>query len=78
MWRAWIGAARVRVVKRIHRCAATEVDPVTALRDLPIPRTLLQSFGHGDCGVYAEVTADGEIAVGDAISDDGRQRTDDR
>ena len=71
-------SARAKVVKRIQRCAATEVDPVTAVRDLPIPRTLLQSFGHGDCGVYAEVTADGEIAVGDAISDDGRQRTDDR
>jgi MOSC domain-containing protein len=86
-WPAWhefsllgreirIGSARARIVKRIQRCAATEVDPATALRDLPIPRTLLQSFGHGDCGVYAEVIADGEIKVGDAISDDGR-RTDD-
>jgi uncharacterized protein len=60
-------AARVKVVKRIQRCAATEVDPATAARDLPIPRTLLQRFGHGDCGVYAEVVADGEIAVGDAV-----------
>jgi uncharacterized protein len=86
-WPAWhefsllgreigIGSARVRIAKRIQRCAATEVDPATAARDLPIPRTLLQSFGHGDCGVYAEVIADGEIKVGDAISDDGR-RTDD-
>jgi MOSC domain-containing protein len=69
-------AASVKVVKRIQRCAATEVDPATAARDLPIPRALLQNFGHGDCGVYAEVIADGEVAVGDAISDDGR-RTDD-
>src|SRR5437868_4511760 len=62
-------AARVKIVKRIQRCAATEVDPLTAARDLPIPRTLLQSFGHGDCGVYAEVVADGEIAVGDAVAE---------
>ncbi len=63
-------AARVRIVKRIQRCAATEVDPQTGIRDLPIPKRLLQVFGHGDCGVYAEVIADGEIAIGDQISDD--------
>jgi len=62
-------AARVKIVKRIRRCAATEVDPVTAARDLPIPSTLLRAFGHGDCGVYAEVVADGEIAVGDAVQE---------
>jgi MOSC domain-containing protein len=64
-------AARVRIVKRIRRCAATEVDPRTAARDLPIPGTLLQSFGHGDCGVYAEVVAAGEIAPGDAVEEMG-------
>jgi uncharacterized protein YcbX len=62
-------AASVKIVKRIVRCAATEVDPVTAARDLPIPRTLLQAFGHADCGVYAEVTAGGEIAVGNAVTE---------
>ena len=30
--------ARLKVVKRIVRCAATEVDPDTGIRDLPIPR----------------------------------------
>jgi hypothetical protein len=39
------------------------------VRDLPVPRTLVQAFGHGDCGVYAEVTADGEIAVRDAVAE---------
>jgi uncharacterized protein YcbX len=77
-WPAWsefdlldkplaIGKARARVVKRIVRCAATNVDPVTAARDMEIPQTLQRSFGHGDCGIYAEVTADGEIAIGDTI-----------
>lgn len=60
-------AVRLKVVKRIVRCAATEVDPQTALRDLPIPKTLTARFGHGDCGVYAEVVTAGEIAVGDRI-----------
>ena len=62
-------AARAKIVKRTERCAATEVDPRTAARDLPIPRTLLQRFGHGDCGVYAEVVADGQIAVRDAVAE---------
>ena len=61
-------AARLKIVKRIVRCAATEVDPETGMRDLPIPRTLAQAFGHGDCGVYGEVVRGGEIAVGDAIA----------
>jgi len=59
---------RLRVVKRIQRCAATEVDPDTGIRDLPIPRTLIENFDHADCGVYAEVLAAGDIAIGDGIT----------
>jgi hypothetical protein len=79
-WPAWhefellgrklaIGAARLKVVKRITRCAATDVDPDTGLRDLTIPKTLFEDFGNTDCGVYAEVTAGGDIKVGDAIGE---------
>ena len=60
--------ARVKVVKRIQRCAATDVDPETGIRDLTIPRTLLENFDHTDCGVYAEVIAAGEVTVGDLIN----------
>ena len=78
-WPAWhefdlvghdiaIGAgARLGVVKRIVRCAAIDVDPVTGMRDLSIPQALLHSFGHADCGVYGEVIRAGEIAVGDEV-----------
>ena len=61
------GGARLKVIKRIVRCAATNVDPETGVRDLSIPDTLMRSFGHADCGVYAEVVAGGEVAVGDAV-----------
>jgi uncharacterized protein YcbX len=64
-------AARLRVIKRIERCAATNVEPYTGIRDLNIPRALMQRFDHADCGVYAEVIAPGEIAVGDAITTAG-------
>jgi hypothetical protein len=61
-------SARLRVVKRIVRCAATEVDPDTGIRDLEIPRTLMKTYGHADCGVYAEVIGDGEIAADDPVA----------
>ncbi len=78
-WPAWhefdllgaelsVGGARLKVVKRIVRCAATNVDPTTGIRDMTIPKTLLQTFGHADCGIYAEVIAGGGIATGDALS----------
>jgi uncharacterized protein YcbX len=64
-----IGAqACAKVVKRIVRCAATNVEPGTGIRDLDIPSTLLRHLGHADCGIYAEVTVGGAIATGDAVS----------
>src|SRR5207253_10480105 len=73
-WPAWaefdllgrevtIGPARLKIVKRIQRCAATDVDPDTGIRDLHIPTTLMRSFGHADCGIYAQVIDGGEIAL---------------
>ncbi|MGC1564326.1 MAG: MOSC domain-containing protein, partial [Bradyrhizobium sp.] len=78
-WPAWsetellertlaIGEVRLKVVKSIVRCAAINVDPETALRDLDIPHTMMRQFGHADCGIYAEVIAGGTIGVGDAIA----------
>lgn len=58
---------RLKITKRIPRCAATEVDPATGARDLPIPRALREAFGHVDCGIYAEVIEGGPIAPGDKV-----------
>lgn len=52
---------------RIDRCAATNVNPATAERDLTLPRSLLQTYGHPDCGVYMRVIEGGELAAGMAI-----------
>ena len=62
------GKVRLKVVKRIVRCAATNVDPVTAARDLNIPKTLMQTFNHMDCGIYAEVIEGGDIAAGNTVT----------
>ncbi len=77
-WPAWreldllgreiaLGDARLKIVRRTKRCAATNVDPETGMRDLAIPDTLMRHLGHTDCGVYAEVIAGGDIAVGDEL-----------
>jgi hypothetical protein len=82
-WPAWrefdllgatvaVGAARLKFVKRIVRCAATNVDPDTGIRDLTIPATLAKTFGHMDCGVYADVVTGGEIAASDAVEEVSR------
>ncbi|WP_417518977.1 MOSC domain-containing protein [Minwuia sp.] len=63
-----IGAARLRIVARIDRCAATNVDPDTGERDMQIPKVLQSGFGHMDCGVFAEVIEGGEIAEGDEFA----------
>lgn len=71
---AWIGRrvrigadAVLRVTKRIVRCAATEVDPATGIRDMDIVRTLQRSFDHADCGIYAELVSPGIVRPGDPI-----------
>jgi len=78
-WPAWhefdmlgqtlaIGDVRLKVVKRIQRCAAVNVDPDTAIRDLEIPAALQRRLGHADCGIYAEVIAPGTLRVADEIT----------
>jgi uncharacterized protein YcbX len=63
-----IGAVRLRVVKSIQRCAATEVDPETAVRDIDVPDALYRLTGEDDCGIYAEVLSAGRIAAGDPFT----------
>jgi uncharacterized protein len=66
-----LGAARLRVVSPITRCAATQVNPATAARDLDIPAALDRNFGHINMGIYAEVISAGEIMVGDELLEPG-------
>lgn len=62
-----VGDAKLRIVRRIPRCPATDVDPASGARDMTIPRTLMAAFGHADLGIYAEVTAGGAITIGDDV-----------
>lgn len=78
-WPAWseldlvgktlrIGDAAFEVFKRTERCAATNVDPSTGVRDLKIPSFLSRTYGHTDFGVYARVMKGGTVGVGDRVA----------
>ncbi|MCH9808249.1 MAG: MOSC domain-containing protein [Alphaproteobacteria bacterium] len=63
-----MGGARFEVLDRTLRCAATGVNPQTAVRDVAVPAILERNWGHSDFGIYATVSAPGEIAIGDTLS----------
>eukprot|EP01037_Dinobryon_pediforme_P014311 gene14311-14434_t len=62
-----IGSVELEVTKRIERCAATNVNPANATRDMNIPNTLMRAFGHTDCGIYARITKSGQIGLQDNV-----------
>lgn len=79
-WPAWVendwtdrdlmvGWARARVFKPIVRCAATHVDPVTAIADQDVVKALFDNYGHMFCGIYISVTAPGAVGLGDAVTE---------
>jgi uncharacterized protein YcbX len=62
-----LGPVRVRGAFPTVRCAATEVDPATGRRDLPVPQLLSRTYGHDVMGFYVQVVGDGDLAVGEAL-----------
>lgn len=63
-----LGGIRVHGIKRTERCAATTVNPKTAIRDVMIPAVLMRTYGHADCGIYVGIDTSGRIAVGDPVA----------
>lgn len=61
------GGVDFRITKRVVRCAATEVNPETAERDIDVPEAIWRKTGESDLGVYARVVAAGRIAEGDGV-----------
>ena len=61
------GDVLLRVVRRTNRCPATSVNPDNGTRDINLPVAIRKYRNHGDCGVYAEVLADGRLQPGSTI-----------
>jgi len=79
-WPAWVendwsgrdlmvGWARAKVFKPIVRCAATHVDPTTAVCDLDIVKALFDHYGHMLCGIYIQMATAGRVSLGDAVTE---------
>lgn len=62
-----LGETRLKVDRRNSRCAATNVNPTTAARDLTLPGTLRKLYGHTDLGIYVLVDQGGKIQCGDGV-----------
>jgi uncharacterized protein YcbX len=63
-----IGDVRARVVMRTPRCAATNVNPVTAERDMALPATMMERYGHRELGIYLQILDGGIIAPGATVT----------
>jgi GntR family transcriptional regulator/MocR family aminotransferase len=62
-----LGDVLFRVDRRNGRCGATNVNPVTAERDMDIPGSLRKRYGHKDLGVYLVARSSGKVVVGDDV-----------
>lgn len=62
-----LGTAELEIIKRIERCAATDVDPAAGIRDVGMVAALERAYGHHDCGIYARITKAGMIRTGDRL-----------
>lgn len=62
-----IGGVGLKGVHATVRCAATNVDPQTAARDMEIPATLMKLRGNADLGLYAQIESPGTIRPGDHL-----------
>ena len=62
-----IGEAVFQGAKKIERCAATNVNPDTADKDMNIPLQLRKTYGHFDMGIYVDVIQGGQIRQSDRL-----------
>ncbi len=62
-----LGDTFAEVRQRNGRCAATNVNPVTGVRDRDVPGRLRAEFGHKDLGVYLKLRHAGVLRMGDPV-----------
>ncbi|MEM7069384.1 MAG: MOSC domain-containing protein [Pseudomonadota bacterium] len=62
-----VGEILFEVVMKTKRCPATEVNPVTAERDVRVPYLLKKHYDHFDMGVYMIAKSNGMISLKDKV-----------
>ena len=63
----FVGECVLEVFKKTQRCAATNVNPENAIRDINIPNEISTHYGHLDLGVYARVIKSGLVKISDKL-----------
>ena len=62
-----VGECVLEIFKKTQRCAATNVNPENAIRDINIPNEINTHYGHLDLGVYARVVKTGLVSISDKL-----------
>ena len=62
-----LGQAELKVMEPVGRCAAINVDPVTAVRGPNYVQEMQTHFGHSDLGIFAKITKGGTVRPGDIL-----------
>ena len=70
-----LGEAELEFTRPVRRCAATAVNPISGVRDIPVNRLLAEQFGHGYFGMYGQVVRSGAISKGDVLKRIGPAKT---
>lgn len=63
-----IGTVKLKIISKIFRCPAVDVNPTTAERDTDLNSLLKQHYDHRHMGIYAMVEQSGTITKADKIT----------
>ncbi len=63
-----VGEVRLKITGRIGRCATTEVNPSSGVRDADVVGFLGEEFGHKYLGVLAVIERGGTLRIHDPIT----------
>jgi uncharacterized protein YcbX len=63
-----LGTVLCKGARLTRRCPATEVNPDNAIRDINVPRELMDSYGHIHLGIYLSVIKGGVLRIGDTVA----------
>ena len=63
-----MGAAAIKIIDDVERCAAINVDPATATRQSDNLAKMRRHFGHSHLGVFGRVITPGTVQCGDKVT----------
>ncbi len=65
-----VGSAVIKIVERVGRCSAINIQPKTANKPLDLLPIMRSKYGHTDLGIFGLVIKNGIVNIGDEIKFD--------